>query len=185
MLHKTKVIHHEPLGIRKFHILALIHIGSRKVRILGISQTPNQYWIVQRAEELAKYFKTQGKPPLLLFHDRDKRFIYGFNPTLKRHGLPVQAITPYSPNLNAHMERWIKSIKEECLNHYIVFGEHHLRYLVDEYVTFYNTLRPHQGKDNKPLTPQKLIPEPSEDDLDNIICESRLGGLLKHYRYAA
>lgn len=52
-----------PLGLRKFHILALIHIGSRKVRVLGVSQTPNQYWMVQRAEELVKYFKTQVKPP--------------------------------------------------------------------------------------------------------------------------
>lgn len=83
------------------------------------------------------------------------------------------------------MERWIKSIKEECLNHYIVFGEKHLRYLVDEYVMFYNTLRPHQRKDNKPLSPQRPVPKPGEHDLENIICKSRLGGLLKHYRYAA
>lgn len=67
----------------------------------------------------------------------------------------------------------------------MVLGEKHLQYLVDEYVAFYNTLRPHQGKDNKPLTPRGPVPDPSEHDLENIICESRLGGLLKHYRYAA
>ena len=91
---------------------------------------------------------------------------------------------PSLASIERQIERWIKSIKEDCLNHFIVFGETHLRYVVDEYVAYYNTLRPHQGKDNKPLTPQ-AIPKPDEHDFKNVICESRLGGLLKHYRYAA
>jgi len=86
-----------PLGLRKYHILALIHIGSRKVRILGITATPDQNWMVQRAEELAQYFKAQAKPPT-----RDKRFIYGFNPTLKHRGIPARPVTAYSPNLNEY-----------------------------------------------------------------------------------
>jgi putative transposase len=99
----------------------------------------------------------------------------------------VKPITPLSPNMNAYIERWIQTIKVECLNHFIVLGERHLKYPVSTFVDFYNTSRPHKNKRNQPLglyQPMEATVPPLK--LDVVQCESRLGGLLKsHSRTAA
>jgi len=79
--------------------------------------------------------------------------------------------------LNAFAERFVLSIKSECLDHFIVFGESHLRYLIDEYLAHYNHERPHQGIGNVPL---EVSTECPQDD-GTVICDERLGGLLRHY----
>jgi len=86
--------------------------------------------------------------------------------------------------MNALTECWVQSIKQECLDHFVIFGEAHLRQLVAEYVAHYNEERPHQGKDNDLLSG---IPDPPILKLSaaEIVCDERLGGLLKHYRPAA
>src|SRR5271165_5628028 len=93
-------------------------------------------------------------------------------------GVEVIPVGPLAPNLSAHAERWVLSIKSECLDHFVVFGESHLRYLIDEYVAHYHTERPHQGKGNVPLTGWTEPPPgmPTQD----LVCLQRLGGVLKH-----
>lgn len=104
-----------------------------------------------------------------------------FDSILKEAGIATQPITPASPNLNAYIERWIQSIKQECLDHFVVFGENHLRYLIDEYVDYYNTVRPHQGLGNRPIGHIRLADEYYRPEQSRIVCDTRLGGLLKHY----
>ena len=82
-----------------------------------------------------------------------------------------------SPNLNAHAERWVKSVKEECLSKLILFGENSLRRVVSEYLAHYHGERPHQGKGNVLLFPSETQPEQAE----GVICKERLGGLLRYY----
>ena len=89
----------------------------------------------------------------------------------KVHKLPVQ-----SPNLNAYAERFVQTLKQECCDHFIILGEKHLHYLVHEFVNYYHQLRPHQGKDNELLLTS--LPQPTDGE---VLCEERLGGLLKHY----
>ena len=97
---------------------------------------------------------------------------------LRRSSLAVE-------NLNAHAERWVQSLKQECLDHFLVFGARHLYYLIGEYVEHHHTERPHQGKGNVPLTgvgpPGQFAGTPPGE----IRCAERLGGLLKHYYRAA
>jgi len=177
-----------PLGMRRFYVLVFIHIGSRRVHVAGITDRADRDWMAQRARELAAYFRGRGQAglPTMVFRDRDVRFTKQFDAILKSAGVPMQKLTPYSPNLNAYIERWIQSIKHECLDQFIVFGERHLRYLVEEYVAYYHHQRPHQGLDNIPLHSLQLIDEPEQpDDASHIICHSRLGGLLKHYERRA
>jgi putative transposase len=77
--------------------------------------------------------------------------------------------------MNSYAESWVGTIKRECLSHFIVFGELHLRYLISEYVKYYNTIRPHSSMDNMPL---ELIPD---KDKGQVKCQSKLGGVIKHY----
>jgi putative transposase len=93
---------------------------------------------------------------------------------------PVQ-IPPWSPDLNAYAERWVKSIKEECLNHFIVFGVSHMDRLAHGYADFYNTYRPHRSLNNKPLSEAAMSPPGDPPKARDIKCREFLGGWLKHY----
>lgn len=106
----------------------------------------------------------------------------------------IQETECRSPNTNAYLQRFIQTLQQECLDHFVVFGEQHMDYLVQEFVKHYHEERPHQSKDNDILTPSAMIPakESKADSNDSprsevagIDCHQRLGGLLKHYRRIA
>jgi len=99
--------------------------------------------------------------------------------------LKVKKHRPASPNLQAHVERWIQSVQQECLDHFIVLGERHLDYIVREYVDYYNNLCPHEGCDHLKTTMKDPPPEMTTIPLDDVVCHERLGGLLKHYERRA
>ena len=87
--------------------------------------------------------------------------------------------------MNAHAERFVLTIKSECLDHFIVFGEAHLRYLISQYMAYYLQERPHQGVGNRPLTAEPPPPHAPVAAARTVVCDERLGGLLKSYRVAA
>ena len=119
-----------------------------------------------------------------LLHDRDTKFYAGFDGVLEAVGIKGLKLPPRSPNLNAHLERWNRSIKEECLSKLILFGERSLRHALSEYAAHFHRERNHQGRENVILlpTPEERI---GEDD-GNVEMRERLGGLLKfYYRKAA
>jgi len=114
-----------------------------------------------------------------LLHDRDQKFCGEFATILAAGGVECVALPARSPNLNAHAERWVRSIKTECLSKLILFGEASLRRAVSEFLTHYLHERNHQGKGNLILFPESL---PNEEGAGGVVrCEERLGGLLKYY----
>jgi putative transposase len=119
-----------------------------------------------------------------LLHDRDTKFCVAFDGILEAVGIKVVALPPRSPNLNAHLERWNRSVKEECLSRMILFGEASLRHALSDYVSHFHTERNHLGKGNV-----ILFPEPADrigQSSGKIGTRERLGGLLKfYYREAA
>src|SRR5215471_12288398 len=115
-----------------------------------------------------------------LLHDRDKKFCREFREALAVSGVKCIPIPARSPNLNAHAERWVRSIKEECLTKLILFGEHSLRRVVSNFLEHYHQERNHQGNDNR-----LLFPAPETSSRGAIRCRERLGGLLKYYSRAA
>ena len=116
-----------------------------------MSAHPDRKWVAQQARNAAMHFAEQPQKPTILLRDNDGKFSPEFDQILEAEGMRVKKIVPVSPNLNAYAERWVQSVKQECLQHFVVFGEEHLRYLVFEYLAHYNAERPHQGKDNLPL----------------------------------
>ncbi len=113
-----------------------------------------------------------------LIHDRDPLFTKDFKEILKAGGIVCKKTTVACPNMTPYVERFIRSIKSECLNKMLIFGESHLRYVVNEYMEHYHTERPHQGIGNEIIDPQP-------QGKGEIVCHERLGGLLKSYRRAA
>ena len=116
-------------------------------------------------------------------HDRDTKFCATFRAILASGGILPLALPPRSPNLNAFAERWVRSVKSECLSKLILFGERSLRRAVDEYLEHYHRERNHQGKDNLLLFRSAEALHPGRRHA--VRCRARLGGLLKHYTNAA
>ncbi len=164
-------------GLVDCYVLFFIHLGTRRVIVTGMSAHPDSAWVAQQARNFNVLADVK---PTHLIHDLDTKFTQQFDEILGGDGAEIVKVGPLAPNLNAHAERWVLSIKSECLDHFIVFGEDHLRHLATEYLAHYNGERPHQGLENVPLS------EPHESLKDGeVLCFERLGGRLKHYERKA
>ena len=168
-------------GPVEFFVLFFIQIGSRKVRLAGMTAKPDQAWVAQQARNFALHCADQPAKPTHLIGDLDGKFGPAFDAVLAAEGVEVVQVGPRQPNLNAHVESFVQTMRRECLDHFIVFGEDHLRLLCSEFLIHYHDSRPHQGKDNRPLSGAEPAEWTGAITADAIVCEERLGGLLKHY----
>ena len=164
-------------GLARLHVLFVIDLETRCVHIAGVVRDPHGRWMRQIARNLLDAVDgfLLGKTHLIM--DRDPLFTADFRAFLHDAGLQSVRLPPKSPNLNAYAERFVRSVRQECLSSMIIFGEAHLRRVLREYVEHYNHERPHQGIGNV-LT----RPHPSPANLNGPIRrKQRLGGLLNYY----
>jgi transposase InsO family protein len=167
-----------PLGLKTYYVLFLIRIKTREIHIAGLTRWPNEQWMAQIARNITmdEYgFLRSGES---LIHDRDGKYCPSFLKKLEGSGVRSIALPPRSPNLNAYAERWVRSVKEECLSNVIVFGERALRRAIAEYVDHYHHERNHQGRENVLIF---TSPRSLQRHDGRIQCRERLGGLLKYY----
>jgi len=165
-------------GLVTYYVLFFIHLGSRRVQVAGVTPYPNEAWMVQVARNVtmeAWGFLSSGQ---YLIHDRDGKYCLAFQRLIDEAGVTRVPLPPRSPNLNAYAERWVRSVKEECLSRMILFGEVALRHALTHYVEHFHHERNHQGKGNV-----LLFPTISQDTVRQgpVQCRERLGGLLKYY----
>jgi transposase InsO family protein len=165
-------------GLVTYYVLFFIHLASRKVHVAGVTPHPNEAWMVQVARNVTMEEWGFLSPGQYLIHDRDGQYCPAFQPLIDAAGVERVPLPPRSPNLNAYAERWVRSIKEEALSRFILFGENALRHVLREYVAHYHQERPHQGKGNVILMP--LLRSDQQRD-GPVRCQERLGGLLKYY----
>ncbi len=165
-------------GLVKYMVLVVIDYKTRKVEIAGIIPQANGEWMKQMARNLTDPIDGFLRNKKYLIHDRDPLFTEAFKDILEAGGVRCVKTSVASPNMSPFVERFVRSIKYECLNKILIFGESHLRYVISEYMTFYHHERPHQGIGNNIIDPQP-------QGKGKIVCHERLGGLLKSYRRAA
>ena len=168
-------------GLVDFFVLFFIHVGSRRVIVTGMTPHPDARWVLQQARNFVLLTDQEAAAPTHLIRDLDTKFTKAFDALLEAEQIEITKVGPVAPNLNAFAERWVLSIKCECLDHFVVFGEDHLRLLIDEYLKYYLEERPHQGVENVPWKPF----EADSTAEGEIVCPERLGGLLKHYQRQA
>jgi len=170
-------------GLVTYYVLFFIEVESRRVWIGGITQHPDACWMQQMARNATTEDSGYLKGRRYLLHDRDQKFCGEFRETLAAGGVKCLALPAHSPNLNCYAERWVRSVKTECLSQLILFGEGSLRRALENFCEHYHGERNHQGKDNLLLFPPPSPPERARGEM--VRCRERLGGLLKYYHREA
>jgi transposase InsO family protein len=165
-------------GLVTYYVLFFIHLGSRKVHIAGMTPHPDAAWMMQIARNVTMEEWGFLSPGQYLIHDRDGKYCPAFQQLIDTAGVTRIPLPPRSPNLNAYAERWVRSVKEECLARLILFGEASLCHVLTQYMAHFHHERNHQGKGNGLLFP--AVSQVTESQ-GSIRCRERLGGLLKYY----
>lgn len=171
-----------------YYVLFFIHLHTRRVHIAGMTPNPDGIWMAQVARNMSMVFGDEKAElrPTHIVRDRDSKFTAEFCSILETDGIQLRPIPPRSPNLNPFAEVWVQRTKHEVLNHFLVFGESHLRHILACWLSYYHECRPHQGLGNVPINGELSPPMPIEQFCCNdIVCHESLGGLLKHYQRRA
>ena len=168
-------------GLTTFYLLFVMELKTRRVHFAGCTTSPHEAWMKQVARELTNHEDgfLNGKRYLIM--DRDTKFCQTFRAFLKNEGVKSIRLPPRAPNMNAHIERYFGSLKSECLQRLILFGERSVRNAVREYLAHYHNERCHQGLGNQLIVPMAHPPDTGNE----IETTERLGGLLRSYRRAA
>lgn len=165
-----------------FYVLFVIELNTRRVHITGISLNPNEAFMMQCVRQLTDPFDGFLLGKRYLLHDWDSKFTDAFDHLLRDTGVEPVVLPARAPNLNAHCERFVRSIKSEALDRMIIMGEASLRHIVREYLAPYHTERNHQGLDNHLIAPEAEV----DGQTGRMIRRQRLGGLLSYcHREAA
>lgn len=164
-------------GLVTFYILVVMRLSTRRIDIAGVTPHPDSAWVQQVARNLTDCYDGFLNGTRYLLLDRDTKF-QPFRGVLENTDTKVVLLPPRSPNLNAHIERYMRSMKSECLNKMIIFGDKSLRRALTEFAEHYHAERNHQGIGNNIITPGEEVGRTSGD----IQRRDRLGGMLRYYR---
>jgi len=168
-------------GLIRYFVLFVIDLKTRRVEIAGILPRPDGEWMTQIARNLTDCGEGFLNGSRHVIHDRDPLFTTSFRAILKSSGIETVKLPARSPNLNAYAERFVHSIKSECLSQIIPLGERHLRHAIKEYTEHYHVERNHQGLDNRLIEKPKGV-----FDMNSAVARhERLGGVLNYYERRA
>ena len=168
-------------GLVTYYVLFFIHLESRRVDIAGVTVHPNERWMRQIARNMTMEGYGALRDCRYLLHDRDTKYTQSFRAIIASGGVEPLVLPARSPNLNAYAERWVRSVKEECLSKVILFGERSLRRALSEYVEHFHAERNHLGRGNV-----LLFPRGTNIRRDGPVrCRERLAGLLRYYHQEA
>jgi transposase InsO family protein len=187
----------DTLGLKRLYLLFFIELGRRRVWITGVTDHPNGAWVAQQARNVTAAFEDDGVQIEFLLRDRDTKYVSSFDTVFTGAGAQVLR-TPYrTPNANAHAERFVRTVRTECLDHLLIVNARHLERVLRTYLRHYNDHRPHQGISQQipraGSVPRLTASPPSLDDTDQLQPRSflrirrhdRLGGLIHEYELVA
>jgi putative transposase len=173
----------DTIGLRRLYVLFFIELERRRVWLAGVTAHPTGDWVTQTARNLSATLADDHKHIKFLIRDRDTKFVASFDQVLAAPDGRVIRTPIRAPRANAYAERWIRSVRTECLDWLLIRNRPHLETVLAVFVEHYNQARPHLGIN---LEIPNRAPTPSEPGgLDRIERIDRLGGLIHEYRHAA
>ena len=168
-------------GLVTLYVLAFIHIGSRRLWLSPSTRHPDAAWVTQQAERFQQHAKLADLPLTILLRDNDVKYPPAFDEVFRSAGVTVPKMPPRAPNLRAHVERVIQTIQSEVLDSLIVTGERHFNHILTTTQNWYNTERSHSARDHLPPGWDKPPQVDNTATPSEIVCTTRLGGLLNSY----
>jgi putative transposase len=171
----------ETVWLKTVYVLFFIELSTRRVYFAGCTTQPTSAWVTQQARQLTWQLESREPSIRFLIHDRDTKFTRSFDTVFTAQGVEI-ILTPYrAPNANAVAERWIRTVREECLDRLLIWNEQHLKHMLVEYIRYYNERRPHQGlHQHSPLVRDMPVANAP------IRYRTILGGIIRdYYREAA
>jgi hypothetical protein len=168
----------ETVTLRRLYVLFFIELGSRRVHLAG-TPNPSGAWVVQQARNLS--FTNLFERMRFLIHDRDSKFTASFDEVFRSEGIKVIHTPVQAPQANAYAERFVRTVRNECLDWLLIIGRRHLEHVLRTYIQHYNHERPHRALALQP--PQPRAPELPQHG--HVHRRDRLGGLVREYYRAA
>ena len=177
-------------GLKEVFVLAFLNVKTRRVVLSPATFHPEAAWVARQADAFVSQARVDGLRVRYVQRDRDGKFGEAFDAKLRKLRVKVIRSAPQAPNTQAFVERFIGSIRRECLDHFVFFGVRHLDSVAHSWLDHYHIERPHQGRENEllvrsPRTKKVAGGEIAALSLREIRCRKRLGGLLKHYERVA
>jgi len=128
----------ETIFLRTVYVLIFIELGTRRVHLAGLTSHPDGQWVAQQVRQLAWQFEEKDTNFCCLIRDNDKKYTEAFDTVFESQQTRIVPTPIQAPNANAYSERWIRSVREECLDHLLVVNQAHLRRVLNEYLAYYN-----------------------------------------------
>ncbi len=170
--------------LRRLYVLVFSEIATREVYLAGITANPTGEWATQQARNIIETFVEPTEPIRFLIHDRDSKFTAGFDEVFRSDGIRTIRTPVRAPRANAFVERWIGTVRHECLDRIPIVNRRHLDPVLPAYIRHYNEHRRHRSLDQRP--PELREPAPTRaTDLDRVRRRDVLGGLIHEYKAAA
>jgi hypothetical protein len=166
----------ETLWLQTLYVLFFIELDTRRAHLAAATAHSDGRWVAQQARQMAWTLEEDGADARFLIHDNDSKFTCAFDIVFQAEGLHVIHTPFQAPNANAYAERWVRSVREECLDHILILSQTHLRSVLNTYIDYYNTVRPHQG-----LAQQSPIPRRLANDSGPVQRREVLGGIIGDY----
>ena len=170
----------ETITLRRYYVLFFIELGSRRVHLAGFTTNPTGAWVTQQARNLS--FTGLLERTRFLIHDRDSKFSAAFDEVFRSEGIRVIRTPVRAPRANAYAERFVRTVRAECLDWLLILGRRHLEHVLRRYVTHYNTERPHRALALLPPADSHTRNHPHANTIER---HDLLGGLIHEYRAAA
>ena len=174
---------------KRLYVLFFIEIATRRVHLAGITTNPDGPWVTQQARNLIMQLEDKDVQPRFLIRDRDSKFTRDFDEVFRSEGIRVIKAPVRAPRARAHAERWVGTLRRECLDRLLIFGRRQLESVLAGYTLHYNEHRPHRALDQQsPLANGQPADERTPGEviqLDRVRRRDRLGGLIHEYHLAA
>jgi putative transposase len=170
----------DTVALRRYYVVFVVEVERRVVHLLGVTANPNGPWVTQAARNFCADLQDAGRRVGFLIRDRDTKFTANFDEVFASIGAEIILTPVRSPNANAFAERWVRTVREDCLDHLLVLSRRHLETVVAEYVAHCNRGRPHRSLD---LTPPHRAAQAGS--IGAVHRHDVLGGVIHDYELAA
>lgn len=175
----------ETIGLTRLYVFFVLELDRRRVHLAGITAHPTGAWVTQAARTLLMDLDENAHRFRFLTRDRDAKFTRAFDAVFATAAIAVIKIPPRAPKANAFAERWVRTVRAECLDWVLIVNRRHLANVLNAYIGHYNTARPHRGIDlDVPVQPVQRAPA-AAGEIGHVERVDMLGGLVHEYRHAA